>query len=166
MVLVCNGRRVNSCSVPDAHPARVMSGGRLSGSSRRFPPSHPIRCYSSRVPDWFNINIAGLIAAITAAGAALKAHVSARHTIAALAERIERIEKDAADREERIRAECETKLKSEVAVLQTKLAAHENVDSGLLEDVREVKKTLSDLWSTTSRIDKNLSAAVARLESQ
>ena len=118
------------------------------------------------MPDWFDLNIAGLIAGVTAAVAALKAHLSARHTISALTERIERVEKDAADREERLRAECDAKLKSEVAILQTKLAAHENVDSGLLEDMREVKKTLSDVWSTISRIDKNLSAAVARMEKQ
>ena len=118
------------------------------------------------VPEWFNLPVAGFVAAITAAGAALKAHISARHTISTLIERVERIEKDAAAREERIRADSDTKLKSEVAILQTKLQAHENVDSGLLEDVREVKKTLSEVWSTISRIDKNLSAVAAKLENQ
>ena len=116
------------------------------------------------MPEWVNLPVAGFVAAVMAGAAALKAHLGARHTISTLIERIDRMEKAAADSEKRVREECENKLKSEVAILQTKLAAHESVDSGLLEDMREVKRTLSEMWATISRIDKNLSAAVARLE--
>ena len=116
------------------------------------------------MPDWFNLNVAGVIAAVMAGAAALKAHVSARHEIADQSKRIERIEKEAADREERLRIEFKRELDGAVSVLGAKLESHAKDDSRMAGDIAEVKKAVNSIWGTVGRMDKALSALNAKLE--
>ena len=120
------------------------------------------------IPDWLNLNVAAAIALLSGAAAAYRAHVHGRRDIDALAQRVQALEQStaAADLVESLRTECKRELDGEIAVVSTKLDALKAVDGGLQADMRDVKKTLSELWATASRIDKNLAALAAKLESR
>ena len=116
------------------------------------------------MPSWFNFNLAAAVAIISAVLAAYRAHLSARHDISDLTARVKSLEDAGAEREATLREEIRRELAGEVKVLSVKLESHAQEDSRMAADIGEIRATITNVWATLGRVDKSLSAVLAKLE--
>ena len=115
------------------------------------------------MPEWLStLDAAILLALASAALAAYRWHIHTKRDIADLRKQIEANEADDAARDDRLKQEFQTALAHERQLTDASLENHAKEDHRMADDIKQIKGTISDIWSTCSRIDKAVAALAAK----